>query len=352
MNKELCLKVLEKMAFIRETEIYLAKQYPRQIIKCPMHLCLGQEFLPAILGSLAQKEDIFLGNYRSHGHYLAKGGDAYALFAELLGRRDGCAGGMGGSMHLIDLDISFYGSSAIVGATVPIAAGLALSLKMRKSPFIVIVFFGDAALEEGVVYESVNFATLHELPILFVCENNGLAIETPLNLRTRSKNLNRHFECFDLPSKKLEGLHCLEMMEEIPSLYERMKKKKGPFLIEVKVARWAAHVGPSFEGPVDSWWQDPKSPKAQACPLARLVCELLDRRWIQWSQIKTLHENIVKEISGLFEKALKSPPPEKKLLTENVFASGLIATLPLNKKMLPIEKRAQGEAPSILESPF
>lgn len=352
MKKTLSLSILERMILIRETEIFLSQRYSENSMRCPMHLCLGQEALPAVLGSLVEKDDIFFGNYRSHGHYLSKGGDLFAFFAELLGRKEGCSKGMGGSMHLIDLEAGFYGASAIVAATVPIAAGLALSLKLKKDSRIVVVFFGDGAMEEGIVFEAANFAMLHRLPILFACENNRLAITTPLELRTCAKKLTSHFACFDMPGLFLEGSNPLQMADKLLPVCEQVRNGNGPFFIEVLVSRWATHVGPFFKGPVDLWWQDPKSEEAKPCPIARLVCDLVEKNRMPFSQIKTLREEIKNKIQQTFEKSLQVPPPSEESILENVYASGLVSKLPTPLRKVVVEPGKAAAAPSMLENPF
>ncbi|MBR9884463.1 MAG: thiamine pyrophosphate-dependent dehydrogenase E1 component subunit alpha, partial [Oceanospirillales bacterium] len=152
---------------IREVEEEIARRYPQGKMRCPTHLSIGQEGVPAALSVLLQKEDLAVSTHRSHAHYLAKGGDVKAMLAEIHGRVGGCSGGRGGSMHLIDESVGFKGSTAIVGNTIPIGVGLGLALKMQQRTQVAVVFLGDGAVEEGAFYEAANFAAVQRLPVLF-----------------------------------------------------------------------------------------------------------------------------------------------------------------------------------------
>jgi len=257
------LTFFQTQAKIRISELYVAKRYPEEKMKCPMHMCVGQESIAAALGLYSRLEDIFMGNYRSHGHYIAKGGNIRKLFAEILGRTDGCSGGYGGSMHIFDESVGFYGASAIVAGTVPISMGLGLSVKYKKEDRIVVGFFGDGAVEEGVMYETLSFAKLLKLPVIFVCENNRLAVETPIELRSPTFNLSERFASFGVNSAVIETLDIESMLSKTSEVLDRVRVDRTPFFLEYRVNRFASHVGPAFKGPVDAWWQDPHKPNSE-----------------------------------------------------------------------------------------
>ena len=160
------------MLRIRRVEEAIAERYAAQEMRCPVHLSIGQEAVAAgVCAALMQQDGVF-SNHRAHAHYLAKGGDLTAMLAEIYGKAEGCCKGIGGSMHMIDLSAGFMGAVPIVGATVPLAVGAAWAARLRGEDRVIAVFFGDGTFEEGAVYESINFAVLHSLPVLFVCENN------------------------------------------------------------------------------------------------------------------------------------------------------------------------------------
>lgn len=330
-NSALLLDILKKMARIRVVELYVAERYPEEIMRTPTHLSLGQEAPAAVLGALTKPNDIFFGSYRAHGQYLAKGGNLQALFAELLGRADGCSGGMGGSPHIIDRQAGFFGSTAIVGGHIPIAGGAAFAERGRGTNGVVVCFLGDAAMEEGVMYETVNYALLFKLPILFVCENNRQCVTTPMELRTTHEELYKRFEPMALPSLRVSGtdvpalLHAAEVMLEIP------RNGKGPAFLECEVERWAIHVGHTYEGPVEAWWQNPAVPEADHCPLARTARLLLDAGVVTLGELAELHAGFRKEAEETFASSQASPLPAPEVLETGVYASGLLSPLPKNQ---------------------
>ena len=278
------------------------------------------------------KEDVFIGNYRSHGHYLAKGGNLYALFAEILGRAEGCSGGFGGSMHITDRACGFYGSSAIVGSTIAIATGVALGIKYHQRSKVVIVFFGDGAMEEGIIYESVNFALLHKLPIIFVCENNQMAIDTPLSLRSVPFPLFKRFQTMGIPSSYVKPNSISKTIEKIAMAFQYVRQKKSPYFLEFQAARWASHVGSTVLGPLDLWWKDPLTKEARSCPLARTVQFLLRLRIITLTDIHHMYHQLQGEIESLFTQALNHTTLPSPITTDRVtYASGLEAFLPIKK---------------------
>ena len=176
-------KLFESMLRIRLVEESIANKYSEQKMRCPTHLSIGQEAIAVGVCANLTSQDQVLSTHRAHAHYLAKGGCLNSMMAEIYGKASGCSKGMGGSMHLIDTSVGFMGSTAIVGNTIPVAVGLALEKKLTRKKSIACVFFGDGATEEGAFYESVNFAIIHSLPILFICENNLYSVYSGLEVR-------------------------------------------------------------------------------------------------------------------------------------------------------------------------
>src|SRR5205807_716014 len=190
---------------IRRVEEEVARVYPTDRIKSPVHLSIGQEAVSVGVCEALRPDDVVFGTYRGHAMYLAKGGDLKAMVAELYGKAAGCTKGKGGSMHLIDPEAGVMGTSAVVGTTIANAAGYAYALKTRRAQAIVVSFFGDGATEEGVFAETLNFAVLKRLPILFVCENNGYAIHTKQSQRQGKPDIRGRAEAFGLPAERLDG---------------------------------------------------------------------------------------------------------------------------------------------------
>lgn len=319
-------KILNKMIRIRLVEQYLAKRYTEQKMKCPVHFCLGQEAVPAVFGQLAEEQDVFVGTCRSHGYYLGKSGDLTSLFAELLGSPKGCSKGFGGSMHVIDLAKGFLGTTAIVAGGVSIAAGVAFAQKYRRSSYVTICFVGDAAVEEGVIYETVNFCVLHKLPILFVCENNRMAVTTPIELRQANTEIYDRFESMGMKSYKVDKNDVINLINIAEKSYDWVRKGQGPVFIEHDVRRWSAHAGHNYEGPVDAWWQDPAT--EEGCPLCVLINEMVSKNEVTLDQIKELRKQINAEIEKCFREAEKPVEFPKVDLAACVYSSTLESKLP------------------------
>lgn len=340
------------MIRIRLVEQYIAKRYPEQKMRCPTHLCLGQEATPAVFGRLAEKVDIFVGTYRSHGHYLAKGGNLTMLFAEILGTRGGCANGYGGSMHIIAEDYNFFGTSAIVGAGVPIATGAAYALKYQRKPQVVCCFFGDGAVEEGAVYESVNFALLYELPIVYVCENNRLAVTTPIELRTSNTRLFDRFTGLGLPGFHVKDDKIEALFDLADNSMKIARQGKGPSLIEIEVERWATHVGHDYEGPADYWFTDPEATAALSCPLASLVRTMKAKGETNDQELKTLRAVIGQKVEKAFAQAAAVPLAADHDFAAKVYASGLLSKLPRGAGRRLTKKEFKHKEQSKLVNPF
>lgn len=232
---------------VRRVEERIAEVYPTDVIQSPIHLSIGQEAISVGVCAALRPQDVVFGTYRGHALYLAKGGDLKKMLAELYGKVTGCAGGKAGSMHLVDMSAGVMGMSAIVGTTIPLAVGHAYADKLRGTDRVSVCFFGDGATEEGVFYESVNFAVLHELPVLFVCENNGYAVHSPISERQATGIMER---VRGLGVRLMAHLGfrigIIQMRGEIQDLLCRMTAMhQGPAFIECETYRWREHVGPN-----------------------------------------------------------------------------------------------------------
>lgn len=219
--------------------------YPSDRIKSPVHLSIGQEAVAVGVCEALRPEDVVFGTYRGHAAYLAKGGSLKRMVAELYGKATGAAKGKGGSMHLVDVAHGVMGMSAVVATTVPHAAGYAYANRLRGLDAVVSCFFGDGASEEGVFFETLNFAAVEALPILFVCENNGYAIHTPQSARQKAgTSIARKAEAFGVPAVALADDDLLSIVAAATEAVGALRAGAGPRLIEVPVYRWREHVGP------------------------------------------------------------------------------------------------------------
>lgn len=230
---------------IRRVEEEIARVYPTDVIKSPVHLSIGQESVSVGLCEPLRSEDAAFGTYRSHALYLAKGGDLRAMIAELYGKATGCAKGKGGSMHLIDVAAGIFGASAVVGTTIPHAVGYAYAIKLRREPRVVLCVFGDGATDAGVFYESLNFAALKRLPVLFACENNRYAIHTHQRKRQHRPDVCARAAALGIASERIEDADVLAIAAKARAAVDAMRGgESGPFLLECMTYRWKEHVGP------------------------------------------------------------------------------------------------------------
>ena len=229
---------------IRRVEEEIARVYPTDAIQSPIHLSIGQEAISVGVCEALEPADVVFGTYRSHALYLAKGGDLNRMIAELYGRATGCAHGKGGSMHLIDVEHGVLGASAVVGTTIPLSVGYACALRLTRRPAVVASFFGDGAVDQGVFHESLSFAALKRLPILFVCENNHYAIHSPLAARQPLDNIADRPAIYGIPAVTIGDGDVLTIHGAARHAVAEIRSGGGPRFIECVTCRWKQHVGP------------------------------------------------------------------------------------------------------------
>jgi len=239
--------LLAGMLRIRRVEEAIADRYAEQEMRCPTHLCIGQEASAVGVCDVLERKDKVFSNHRAHGHYLAKGGDLRAMIAELYGRATGCCGGRGGSMHLIDMEAGFMGATPIVGGTIPVAVGSAWASALHMRDEVTVVFFGDGCFEEGVMHESLNFSTLHKLPIVFICENNDFSVYTPLNLRQPQRPIHTLAAAHGLNAIAGDGNDVGTVRALAQQAIAAARTGQGPQFLELSTFRWREHCGPNFD---------------------------------------------------------------------------------------------------------
>lgn len=236
------------MLRIRLVEESIADKYSEQKMRCPTHLSIGQEAIAVGVCANLTSQDQVLSTHRAHAHYLAKGGCLNSMMAEIYGKASGCSKGMGGSMHLIDTSVGFMGSTAIVGNTIPVAVGLALEKKLTRKKSIACVFFGDGATEEGAFYESVNFAIIHSLPILFICENNLYSVYSGLEVRQPvDRKIYKMVSAMGISAQHGNGNDVEEVARKVKHAKTMILKSGGPQFLEFDTYRWREHCGPNFD---------------------------------------------------------------------------------------------------------
>lgn len=320
MKKGDHLALLRSMLRIRRTEEALADRYAEQEMRCPMHLCIGQEAIAVGICATLTDNDVIFSNHRAHGHYLAKGGNLNAMIAELYGRSTGCCGGRGGSMHLIDLDVGFMGATPIVGGTVPLAVGSAWAASLKEEKRVSVVFFGDGCFEEGVVHESLNFAALHKLPIIFVCENNGFSVYTRLADRQPNRPIYRLAEAHGVTAYNGNGNDVEEVLSIAKTAVDNARQGRGPQFIELSTYRWREHCGPDFDDGLNYRSVPEIENGLKDCPITKFATRLKQNNPLFQSDLERFEAEIHKEITDAFEFAFSSTKPTVKAAGEQVYA--------------------------------
>jgi len=314
------LALFRSMLRIRRVEEAIADRYTEQEMRCPMHLCIGQEAIAVGVCAALSENDVMFSNHRAHGHYLAKGGNMKAMIAELYGRSTGCCGGRGGSMHLIDLDVGFMGATPIVGGTVPLAVGAAWAASLKEEKRISVIFFGDGCFEEGVVHESLNFAALHRLPVIFVCENNRFSVYTRLDERQPNRPIYRIAEAHGLTAYVGDGNDVEEVLSIAQTAVVSARQGKGPQFIELGTYRWREHCGPDFDDNLGYRSVLEIENGLKNCPIAKFTTRLKQNNTLFQLEMERFEAEIYEEISDAFKFALSSAKPSAKDAGERVYA--------------------------------
>jgi len=316
-TQELAARLYKKMSMIRRFELHLAEIYHTDAIKSPVHLSVGQEAIAVGICDPLEKDDIVSNTYRCHATYIAKGGDLNEMMAELYGKVTGCASGKAGSMHLVDMKNGILGASAVVGTTIPVATGYALAMQMEAKKTgrqrVVVSVFGDGGTEEGCFYESLNFAALRNLPIIYVCENNRLAIHTPLEKRWATEKLCERVATYGIETHKLCDDDVFGVRDTIAKAVSHIRNHhNGPIFIECSTYRWLEHVGPRDDHSDNYRDLDEYRRWKERDQIVRLA-NMLDK-----DRVEQLENEITVEIKAAEEFAENSPYPSAEELYKNV----------------------------------
>lgn len=309
MTKSTLQNLFYKMLRIRMIEEAIASRYHEGKMRCPTHLSIGQEAVAVGVCANLSDADLAISTHRSHAHYLAKGGSLNKMIAEIYGKETGCSRGRGGSMHLIDLDCGFEGSTAIVGNSMPVGVGLALGFQYRSQNNIVAIFFGEGSTEEGSFYESMNFAALKNLSILFICENNLYSVYSPLSSRQpKNRKITTLANALGVDAIAANGNDLNEVVKVTEDAIRKIRANGGPLLIEFFTYRWREHCGPNYDNDLGYRSEEEFNLWKQKDPIA-LIYKELSKSEISASshQIKT--DAITQEINDAFDFADKSPFP-------------------------------------------
>lgn len=313
-SKEELLEFYREMLLIRRFEEKAGQLYGMGLIAGFCHLYIGQEAVATGMRATMQDGDKVITTYRDHGHMISVGSDPKKIMAELLGRKDGSSKGKGGSMHLFDLDNHFYGGHGIVGASVPIGAGLAFADKYRGTNNITYCYFGDGAAHQGQVYETFNMAKLWNLPVLFIIENNKYAMGTSLKRSSSIDELHKRGVGFNIPGVKINGMDLFEVIKEGEKCVDYVRSGNGPMIIEMDTYRYRGH---SMSDPATYRTKEELNSKKEKDPIISLKSHILKDLVAKEEEIKKIEDSIKAEVADIVEFAKNSPEPdESELMTE------------------------------------
>ena len=307
------------MLKIRRFEEKVGELVANKEIICPCHLSVGEEAVATGVCAALRTDDWVFSTHRSHAHYIAKGGSLNGLMAELYGKENGCSHGRGGSMHISSPELGLPGSSAIVAGTIPLAVGAALAFLSQGNDSVSVAFFGDGATNEGVFYESLNFASLKKLPVLFICENNLYSTHMPISECLADTAIYKKANAFNVPGLRIDGNNVSEIFAASSEAVALARSGKGPSLIECLTYRWYGHVGPNDD--LDKGLRNKAELELwkSRCPLLAAEAELKMKGVLSDSEQKEMEHTVLREIEESINFAKDSPYPAKHSLLNNVF---------------------------------
>jgi acetoin:2,6-dichlorophenolindophenol oxidoreductase subunit alpha len=307
------------MQRIRRFEEAIAVSAAAKEFKGPTHLYIGQEAVAVGVCEALRREDYVFGGHRSHGHYLAKGGDMRKLAAEIYGRETGCSKGRGGSMHLTAPEVGLLGTSALVGGGMGPGVGTALASVLQENDRVTAIFFGDGAIEEGIFHESLNYAALNRLPVIFICENNLYASHLPLAARQPQPELFRHAAPYGVPGIRIDGNDVGGVYETAVEAVARARRNEGPTMLECLTYRWRGHVGPSFDIEHNIRTQEELDSWIARDPIARLADSMELAGGFSRGQRAKVDAAVDDEVRDAISFARESPFPVVGDLLEHVY---------------------------------
>lgn len=318
-DKDISINLFKVMKKIRLFEEAVADMIERGEIRTPCHLYIGQEAVAAGACLQLTNEDTVYSNHRSHGHYIAKGGNLNQLMAEILCKETGCSRGRGGSMHLFSKEVGFPGSTAIVGGSIPLAVGAALFYKIMNKKNVAVTFFGDGAASEGIFYEALNFAALYKLPVIFICENNLYATHMPITRTLNNINISDLIKGFNILNYRIDGNDVLQIYDTVKKCYNNCIKGGGPAFIECLTYRWRGHVGPNYDVDKGLRTKEELDFWMESCPIKKLENNLLKNNTLTKEDLSNINNEILTGVNEAINFGKKSPYPEPNDYLKHVF---------------------------------
>ena len=319
LDRKIKIEMLKRMILIRAFEEKAEELFMRNLVHGTMHLSVGEEAVA--VGSIfaLNREDYITSTHRGHGHMIAKGGDIKKMFAEFLGKDTGYCHGRGGSMHIADFSLNNIGATGIVGAGIPIATGAAFAIKYMRRKEIVLCFFGDGAANEGTFYESLNMASIWNLPIIFMCENNMYAMSSPVSKFIPTPNISDRAKSFSIPGVTVDGMDVIAVYEVTKEAADRARNGGGPTLIEAKTYRYKGHSKSDknvyrTKEEIEEW--------KKKDPIVNFIKKLKELGDLNDKTLESIKNDIEKTIEEGVNFALNSKEPSPDTLMWYVYANG------------------------------
>ncbi len=315
-SKEVLLSMYKKMLLIRYFEEKVDEFFARALIHGTTHLYTGEEAIAVGACVHLEKGDFLTSTHRGHGHCISSGADVKMMMAELLGKETGYSHGKGGSMHIADVEAGNLGANGVVGGGIPLAVGAGLTLKMKNSDRMVLCFFGDGAANQGVFHESLNLASIWDLPVVFICENNVYGMSFSVKKAIRAKSIAERSKAYGIPGKLVDGNDVFAVSDAVEAAAGRARKGKGPTLIECQTYRWKGHSKSDAnlyrtQEEIENW--------KKKCPIKRFRERLLQMNLLTIAQAQKIDQEAKKDIEEATEFAMGSQEPRVEDLEEDVY---------------------------------
>jgi len=317
LSRDKILRMYETMFKIRQFEERVRKEFEAGNVPGFVHLYAGQEANAVGVCSNLRPDDGIVSTHRGHGHCIAKGVDIKLMLAELLGKRTGLCKGKGGSMHVADVSKGMFGANAIVGGGFPTAVGLALAFKYKGTDSVSVCFFGDGAANQGTFHEALNLAAIWKLPVLFFCENNGYAEDTPVTYHLSVPNVSDRAAAYSMPGEVVDGTDVLQVYHAAKRAVDRARRGEGPTLIDSKCYRKYGHyIGDPQRYKTDTYVRH----QTERDPLSRFTEYILGNNLAERQDLKEIEARVLAEIEEGWRFAVESPLPKPEEALEDVYA--------------------------------
>lgn len=319
IEKEKLIQMYRQMLTIRRFEERASLDYRKGAIPGIVHSYIGQEAVAVGVCTALRRDDRIVSTHRGHGHCIAKGADLKRMMAELYGRKTGYCKGRGGSMHIADFSIGMLGANGILGAGLPIAVGAALAAQLEGGDRVAVSFFGDGACHEGEFHEALNLAAIWKLPVVFACENNLYAVNTPVQYAIPVEDIAQRAAAYAMPGVVVDGNDVVAVYEAAVEVVGRARAGGGPSLLECKTYRWRGHLEADYipdlrpSDEVEAW--------KKRCPIAAMKKRLIDAGMTTEQELADMDRQVLYQVEEAVRFAVESPFPSPEDALEDVFSS-------------------------------